>query len=110
MSSYDEFRYPGRVYPQASIERMAMLAALYGLEPPPVQGCRVLELGCGEGGHLIPLASVFPESEFLGVDLSEVSVGRAENVAAQLGLKKLRFKAEDLGVFPAGAGTFDYII
>ena len=110
MSSYDELRYPGRFYPQASIERMATLATLYGLAPPSVQGCRVLELGCGEGGHLIPLAYAFPESEFLGVDLSEVSVGRAKDVAAKLGLKKLQFKAEDLGAFPADAGTFDYII
>jgi len=110
MIPYDELRYPGRFYPQASIERMAMLATLYGLESPPVQGCRVLELGCGEGGHLIPLAYVFAESEFLGVDLSEVSVGRAKDAAAQLGLKKLRFKTEDLGAFPADAGTFDYII
>jgi methyltransferase-like protein/ubiquinone/menaquinone biosynthesis C-methylase UbiE len=110
MSSYDEFRYPGRFYPQASIERMATLATLYGLEPPSVQGCRVLELGCGEGGHLIPLAYVFPESQFLGVDLSEVSVGRAKDVATKLGLKKLQFKVEDLGAFPADAGIFDYII
>src|ERR1700676_853813 len=110
MSSYDELRYPGRFYPQASIERMATLATLYGLAPPSVQGCRVLELGCGAGGHLIPLAYALPESEFLGVDLSEVSVGRAKDVAAKLGLKKLQFKAEDLGAFPADAGIFDYII
>jgi len=110
MIAYDELRYPGRFYPQASIERMAMLGTLHGLEPPAVQGCRVLELGCGEGGHLIPLAYVFADSEFLGVDLSEASVGRARNVAAQLGLKNLRFKTEDLGAFPGNAGTFDYII
>jgi methyltransferase-like protein/ubiquinone/menaquinone biosynthesis C-methylase UbiE len=110
MISYDELRYPGRFYPQASIERMATLAALYGLQAPSPQSCRVLELGCGEGGHLIPLAYFFPESEFLGVDLSEVSVGRAKDVAAKLGLKRLQFKAEDLGAFPADAGTFDYII
>lgn len=110
MISYDEFRYPGRFYPQASIERMAALATLYGLDPPPVQCCRVLELGCGEGGHLIPLAYVFSGSEFLGVDLSEASVQRAQSVAAQLGLKNLQFTAGDLGAFPADAGIFDYII
>jgi methyltransferase-like protein/ubiquinone/menaquinone biosynthesis C-methylase UbiE len=110
MITYDELRYPGRFYPQASIERMATLATLYGLESPSVQGCRVLELGCGEGGHLIPLAYVFSQSEFLGVDLSEVSVGRAKDVAVKLGLKNLQFKTEDLGAFPANAGIFDYII
>jgi SAM-dependent methyltransferase len=110
MISYDEIRYPGRFYPQASIERMAALATLYGIEPPPVRSCRVLELGCGEGGHLIPLAYVFPESEFVGVDLSEASIDRARNTAAQLGLKKVHFDRADLGAFPSDAGTFDYII
>jgi methyltransferase-like protein/ubiquinone/menaquinone biosynthesis C-methylase UbiE len=110
MITYDEFRYPGRFYPQASIERMAALATLYGLKPTPVQKCRALELGCGEGGHLIPLAAVFPDSEFVGVDLSQVSVERGQNTAAQLGLTKLKFQAEDLGAFPANSGTFDYII
>jgi hypothetical protein len=42
MSAYDELRYPGRFYPQASIERMATLATLYGLAPPSVQGSRWL--------------------------------------------------------------------
>src|SRR6202790_1108480 len=110
MIPYDELRYHGRLYPQASIDRMPTLATLYGLAPPAVQSCRVLELGCVEGGHLTPLAYVFPESEFLGVDLSEVSVGRAKDVAAKLGLKNLQLKAEDLGAFPANADIFAYII
>lgn len=110
MILYDELRYPGRFYPQASIERMAMLATLYGLKPTPVENCRVLEVGCGEGGHLIPLAHVFPGSEFIGVDLSEVSVERAREAAARLGLRNLKFQAEDLGAFPADSGTFDYVI
>jgi len=110
MILYDELRYPGRFYPQASIERMATLATLYGMDPPPVQSCRVLELGCGEGGHLLPLAHAFPDSEFVGVDLSEVSIDRARNAAAQLGLEKVHFEAGDLGAFRADADTFDYII
>ncbi len=110
VTPYDEFRYPGKFYPQASPERMAALATLFGVNPAPVKECRVLELGCGEGGHLVPLAYVLPESRFLGVDLSQVSIGRAQGLAGRLGLRNVEFRAQDLTKFPADAGAFDYII
>jgi SAM-dependent methyltransferase/methyltransferase-like protein len=110
MTLYDEFRYPGKFYPQASPERMATLATLFGARPTPVDRCRVLELGCGEGGHTIPLAYVLPQSQFVGVDLSEASIKRARELVARLDLKNAEFRALDLRQFPADAGTFDYII
>ena len=107
---YDEFRYPGKFYPQASPERMAMLATLYGLTPPPVESSRVLEMGCGEGGHLIPVAYALKDSRCVGVDLSQASITRAQETAAQLGVVNAEFRALDLMEFPADAGTFDYIV
>lgn len=110
VTPYDEFRYPGQFYPQASPERMAALATLFGVDPAPVEQSRVLELGCGEGGHLVPLAYVLPDSRFLGVDLSQVSIGRAQALAGRLGLRNVDFRAQDLTKLPADAGVFDYII
>lgn len=107
---YDEYRYPGRFYPQASPERMAALATLFGLSPAPVERCRVLELGCGEGGHLVPLAYMLPESTFLGIDLSPASIARATALAGRLTLSNVSFRAQDLTEFSAAAGDFDYII
>lgn len=107
---YDEFRYPGKFYPQASPERMAMLGTLYGLRPPPVENSRVLEVGCGEGGHLVPVAYALAGSRCLGVDLSQASIERARETAARLGVTNVEFRALDLMQFPADAGTFDYII
>lgn len=89
---------------------MAAVATLYGLEPPALASCRVLELGCGEGGHLIPIAQAFPESECLGVDLSSAAIGRARAFAVQAGVGNCVFRAQDLAEFPADAGLFDYII
>ncbi|HVP44000.1 MAG TPA: class I SAM-dependent methyltransferase [Terriglobales bacterium] len=107
---YDEFRYPGKFYPQASPERMAMLATLYGLKPPPVERSRVLEVGCGEGGHLIPVAYALKDSHCVGVDLSQASIERARETAARLGVVNAEFRALDLMQFPANAGAFDYIV
>lgn len=109
-TAYDQVRYPGKFYPQASPERLATLATVYGLAPPEVQHCRVLELGCGEGGNLIPLAYTFPESTFVGVDLSQTAVEHGGVLIGKLGLKNVELRVLDLMDFPADAGTFDYII
>ena len=109
-TQYDEVRYPGKFYPQASPERLATLATVYGLQPPPVSDCRVLELGCGEGGNVIPLACVFPNSTFLGVDLSRTAIDYGNGLISKLGLKNVELRAQDLMDFPADAGSFDYIL
>jgi len=107
---YDQLRYPGKFYPQASPSRMATVATLYGLQPPVPGRCRVLELGCGEGGHLVPIAYAFAQSECLGVDLSSAAIERARTFAEQAGVDNCVFHAQDVTHFPADAGTFDYII
>ena len=73
ITPYDRVHYPGRAYEDAHPDRLSTLAALYGLDPAPVARCLVLELGCSRGGHLIPMAYQYPESQFVGIDLSESS-------------------------------------
>jgi SAM-dependent methyltransferase len=109
-TAYDAVRYPGKFYPQSSPERLATLATLHGLTPAAVAHCRVLELGCGDGGNLIPLAYHFPESRFLGVDLSATAIERGRSVIAQLGLANIELRALDIAALSADVGTFDYII
>jgi len=109
-TSYDELRYPGKFYPQASPERLATLATMYGLQPAPVTNSRVLELGCGEGGIIIPLAFNFPNSTYLGVDLSSTAIAHGKSLISRLGLKNAELICQNLMEFPAEAGTFDYII
>jgi SAM-dependent methyltransferase len=48
---------------------LAAYGALYGLCPADPVQCRVLELGCGDGNNLIPMAYEFSESRFIGIDL-----------------------------------------
>lgn len=109
-TGYDKVRYPGKFYPQASIDRLATLARLHGLQPAAVDGCRTLELGCGDGGLLIPLAERFPGSRFLGVDLSARAIEAGRELIAALGLRNIELRVADLCSFQLERGAYDYIV
>ena len=49
---------------------LAKQALLYGVETAPEKSCRVLELGCGDGSNLIPMAFGLPGCQFTGIDLA----------------------------------------
>ena len=66
-TSYDEVAYPSYSFAQTHPDRLGAIAALFGMSPAPVDGCRVLELGCGNGSNLIPMAFCLPGSRFVGV-------------------------------------------
>ncbi|MEO8053534.1 MAG: class I SAM-dependent methyltransferase [Acidobacteriota bacterium] len=106
---YDTVTYPGSAFPQTHPDRLATIAALHGLRPAPPERCRVLELGCGNGGNLIPMAYALPGSTFLGIDAagSAVEDGRAQIAALDLTNVALRH-ADLLDV--SALGTFDYVI
>ena len=62
--------------------------AATGQEPPRT----VLDLGCGQGRLLIPLARRHPASECAGVDLSTHAVTQARDYAAREGVTNVRFR------------------
>ena len=108
--SYDQLHYVGSSYLQTHPETLATLGILHGMRPAPVERCRVLELACGDGNNLLPMAYTLPGSRFEGFDLAAepLTVGQAK--AAALGLTNLRLQVQDLMDFPPDAGEFDYVI
>jgi SAM-dependent methyltransferase/methyltransferase-like protein len=107
---YNQVRYQGSPFPQAHINRMAVNAILNGFDAPSVTRCKVLELGCGDGSHLIPMAIDFPESQFVGVDLAEMPITRATELAAELGLENVHFRVGDVAQLGGQPGECDYLI
>ena len=105
-SLYDQVFYPGHAYDQTHPDRLATLAVLYGMEPAPLAGCRMLELGCEVGGNLIPMASQWPESTFIGIDLSALSIEKGRENVAALGLTNLDLRHGDIMQLPADLGRF----
>ena len=103
---------PYRTFPrrQTHPDRLAAVATLFGMSPAPVTRCRVLEIGCGSGGNLIPLAYHLRASEFVGVDLARSPIAVARKMARDLGLRNVSLRVADLRTLSAHGGKFDYII
>ncbi|WP_130472451.1 methyltransferase regulatory domain-containing protein [Candidatus Magnetaquicoccus inordinatus] len=107
---YDKVPYTNNAHPQTHIANLYTLGRIFGLTPPPFQRCRVLELGCGRGGNLLPMAWEYPESQFLGIDLSQVQIDDAQHSAEALQLRNLHFCKQSIEEFANNHGAFDYII
>jgi SAM-dependent methyltransferase len=101
--------YPGYPFAQTHPDRLATIATLLGMTPTDVTACRVLELGCGDGGNLVPMAYALPGSRFVGVDLSRVAVERAWAIVDALGLQNVDVRCADF-TGSSSLGTFDYVI
>jgi methyltransferase-like protein len=86
------------------------MAILHGLAPAPVDHCRLLEMACGDGANLIPMAYAIPTSEFVGFDLAGLPIERGQRRIAELGLKNIRLLQMDMLEAGAELGRFDYII
>ena len=60
------------------------------------RGARVLEIGCGAGTALIPLAEAFPASRFVGYDLCPEPIEWAQAEARRRGLDNVTFAVRDV--------------
>ncbi|MGH9590796.1 MAG: methyltransferase regulatory domain-containing protein [Terracidiphilus sp.] len=107
---YDVFAYPGFSYPNSHPDRLATMAILHRLSPAPVERCRVLEVACGDGANLIPIAYAAPASEFVGFDLAGLPVERAQARIRDLGLSNIRVFQGDMLEAGSELGRFDYIV
>ncbi len=110
MQPYDRVRYLSVALPQTHPDRMATHARLFGLEPAPVESCRVLEVGCSDGANLLPMAAAFPESTFVGIDIAEQPIAQGRAWVEAWGLTNLDLYVLDLMDVSASLGSFDYVI
>jgi len=107
---YDEVLYPNAPFAQTHPDRLATLAILFGMDPAPIHRCRVLELGCGDGENLIPMAFENPAAQFLGLDAAAVAIRAGKQEIATLGVTNIRLEHMDIMDAGPDIGTFDYVI
>src|SRR5262245_39050357 len=108
--SYDEVPYASHPFAQTHPDRLATIATLFGMRPQAVEQCRVLELGCAAGGNLIPMAVTYPESHFVGVDLSGREIAEGQRAIETLRLKNIQLAQRDIRDLGDELGRFDYVI
>ncbi len=110
--AYDEFEYPGYAYPYTHPARLEMLGRMFGRRPAPAEHCRVLEVGCGDGGNAMAIAQTLPGAQVLGIDVAPTAIARGRELAAAAGLSNLELRVHDLSDQDSltRLGPFDYLI
>src|SRR5437016_6051459 len=92
-TDYDLVPYESCPHPATHIAHLHSIGRLFGLAPADLRRCRVLELGSAAGGNLIPMAIEYPDSDFIGIDLSsrEIDDGKRHLANLDLGNIDLRW-------------------
>lgn len=109
-AAYETFQYENLPFRMSHPDWMRTLGLMAGLDPAPIDSCRVLEIGCAHGGHLLPLAELLPNSEFVGIDLAASQIEGARRDADAIGLTNIRLEACDVRNVSFDSGPFDYVI
>jgi len=107
-SSYDEVEYVSMPVPEMDLLAMAMVAALFGVDAPDPRSSSVLDLGCGDGGNLMSLASAYPGIRAVGFDPARGAVQRGRDVLERIGLGNVELHDDEASV-DGLEGTMDYV-
>lgn len=76
-----------------------ILPLIPGLQEKLEQGIKVLDVGCGRGRAITLLAELYPNSTFVGVDLSAEAIEYATREATKKGLSNVDFLIRDVTDF-----------
>jgi predicted methyltransferase family protein/methyltransferase family protein/protein-lysine methyltransferase-like protein len=108
---YDVYPYSGATVPYTAPAHLALCARWSGHTSSDVERFGAAELGCGDGGNLLPLAFHNPHSTFVGIDSSQSALKRAQDGADRLALRNVGFVCSDIrSLRQTTLGPFDYII
>ena len=76
---------------------------------PSVATSRILEIACGDGSNLLPIAYSLPQAHCTGFDLATSAIERAHARASSLQLRNVELFAGDIASI-GPIGQFDYIV
>jgi len=101
-TAYEAVPYTSLPYPRTHPDHLCCMAWLAGVAAPGVEDAAVLEIGCGSGGNLLPMAAHLPRGRFVGVDPAGAELARAPLVPSNVELRATSGAAVE--------GRFDYVI
>jgi len=85
-----------------------ILPLVPGLTERLEEGIDVLDVGCGSGRAMNLLARTFPNSRFVGYDITEEGIARARAEAREHGTRNVRFEVRDAAAI-GEEGRYDLI-
>jgi SAM-dependent methyltransferase len=106
---YDQVPYTDHAYAESHPDRLSVVARFAGWVAPPLTTSRILELGCGRGGNLLPMAVSLPDATLVGVDRAAVQIDEAARIAGAIGQANVRFQQASVEAFDP-QGPFDFVI
>lgn len=109
-AAYEDVAYVGRPNHHSHPDRLAAIASLFGLTPPDLSDARILEVGCGDGANLVPIAAQLPGARAVGCDYSTLLMRDARALVQGIGVSNVELVEGDLREVAASLGSFDYII
>lgn len=96
-------------HPSADPAVNRAVARAAGMDVPDPASARILEIGCGEGHHILSIANRWPGAECVALDASAKAIHRARNRAQRAGLANARLLETRLSEL-APSAPFDFII
>src|SRR5436190_7114513 len=109
-NSYDEVPYIGNPFSSTHPDHLSVLGTIYGLTPARVKNARILELGCGDGGNIIPLAYAYPTAKITGIDFASTQIAAAQKTVKEMKLKNIKFECKSILDLETKNIEFDYVI
>lgn len=110
-SPYDTIPYRGTAIPNTGPDHLALCSIWHHGPHPSLRGYRLLDLGCGDGANLLPLAFYNPDSTFVGIDNSRTEIKWAREGVRCLNLDNLHFVVADVrDLGSTEFEPFDYMI
>ena len=85
-----------------------VLPAMDGVVDQLERGASVADIGCGAGGAVLLMAEAFPNSTFVGYDISHHALDRATTKLAESGLTNARFADPGTSPLPSD-GSIDLV-
>lgn len=77
---------------------------------PDFRPQRILDMGCGLGHNLLPLAAAFPDAEIVGIDVAAPMLRYGHARAQSLGYHKVRFMQASAESVPEPDQSFDLVL
>ena len=107
---YDRLPYTDHAYAESHPDRLAVVARLNRWEPPGVDRSRVLEVGCGRGGNLLPMAAGMADASLVGVDQSARQIAEARRIAEAARVSNVRFEQASFETVDLPQDSFDFVL